>query len=427
MAHVKLKADHFVKAPSYIIFVEAGVTKALNCRTQAIESGIDASEIIQSAINALLPQGGKIFIKRGTYEITKTIELPKNRPWSPHYGAHYIIEGEGRASLLKMADGISLDWAILRLDNVERCVVKNLGFDGNKGTGTKVGEGLLSVLIAEQNIIMSCFFKDSPQISLCLDASVFGCLVTNNVIMNGGAESGAIYLFDDVNFNSIVGNTVINSGYGIFSQASRGNVYVGNVVRGGVYGFRNFESPREMYVGNSVIEPDDSCFFADRPDYSIIKSNYFKGKVDTTHRGVRVYQPKGVHIIGNLFEDFTLTTFDDRGIWLWGEDATYRDSLVTLNRFVNVAQPVLHTPPYSLVRRNVGYLTENSGTATFTAGVTSVTISHGLATTPKIVLVTPHHSEIADIRVIAKTATDFTVEVSTAPTADRTFDWYTEV
>jgi len=93
----------------------------------------------------------------------------------------------------------------------------------------------------------------------------------------------------------------------------------------------------------------------------------------------------------------------------------------------NVVGPIGGDLAYVHAYNCLGFVSRNLGTATFTAGVTSVTVSHGLARTPKIVIVTPHHGEIADIRVTGKTAADFTAEVSTAPTLDRTFDWYAEV
>jgi len=58
---------------SYIIFKDGDLIMAKNGRTGQIEfSGSDAATVIQSALDALPTEGGKIFIKEGTYKFTTT-------------------------------------------------------------------------------------------------------------------------------------------------------------------------------------------------------------------------------------------------------------------------------------------------------------------------------------------------------------------
>jgi len=80
----------------------------------------------------------------------------------------------------------------------------------------------------------------------------------------------------------------------------------------------------------------------------------------------------------------------------------------------------------TVVKGNRGYTTENSGTATILAGTTSVTVAHGLATTPSKVIVTPR-ANIGNVWVSARNSTHITISCSTAPTADTIVDWYAEV
>jgi hypothetical protein len=80
----------------------------------------------------------------------------------------------------------------------------------------------------------------------------------------------------------------------------------------------------------------------------------------------------------------------------------------------------------TIMRRNRGYVTENSGTATIPSGQTSVTVAHGLAATPTKVIVTPR-GNIGAVWVSARNATSITISCSTAPTADTIVDWYAEV
>jgi len=69
--------------------------------------------------------------------------------------------------------------------------------------------------------------------------------------------------------------------------------------------------------------------------------------------------------------------------------------------------------------------TVNSGTATITAGSTSVTVNHGLVSSPSKILVTPY----ADTRfwVSNKTATSFDINIPSALASDADFDWEAEV
>jgi len=69
---------------------------------------------------------------------------------------------------------------------------------------------------------------------------------------------------------------------------------------------------------------------------------------------------------------------------------------------------------------------ENSGTATIPDGQSSVTFAHGLAGTPTIVVLGATHSEVADAYVSAKDATDITITVPNAVSADREINWYAE-
>jgi len=63
---------------SYLIFKKAGIVYARNGKTGELEfSDEDAAKVIQAAIDALT-NGGKIFIKAGTYQITSDIKLSSN-------------------------------------------------------------------------------------------------------------------------------------------------------------------------------------------------------------------------------------------------------------------------------------------------------------------------------------------------------------
>jgi len=77
------------------------------------------------------------------------------------------------------------------------------------------------------------------------------------------------------------------------------------------------------------------------------------------------------------------------------------------------------------VKGNIGFVTENSGTATIANGQTSVTFAHGLAGTPTVVTLGATHSEVADA-IWSADATNITITVPAAVTADRDISWYAE-
>ena len=72
-----------------------------------------------------------------------------------------------------------------------------------------------------------------------------------------------------------------------------------------------------------------------------------------------------------------------------------------------------------IIEGNKGYITENRGVASVTDGTW---VSHGLVSTPIIVILTPQSD--VNVWVMARTTTQFQVGVSTGTV---TVDWYTVV
>jgi hypothetical protein len=78
------------------------------------------------------------------------------------------------------------------------------------------------------------------------------------------------------------------------------------------------------------------------------------------------------------------------------------------------------------IYKNEGYVTENSGTATIASGATSIVVTHGLATTPTRVYLTPTNSMGNATKFYAGnlTTTQFTIYVDVDPGATTaTFNW----
>lgn len=76
------------------------------------------------------------------------------------------------------------------------------------------------------------------------------------------------------------------------------------------------------------------------------------------------------------------------------------------------------------VRRNDGvYITENQGVAKIASGGTSITVNHGLNTTPVVVMLTGRGPETADAYVHTISSSQFQIMVPTAVTANRDVMW----
>jgi len=116
------------------------------------------------------------------------------------------------------------------------------------------------------------------------------------------------------------------------------------------------------------------------------------------------------------------------GIWITG---TSSNILVTHNYLHdNPTQIYVHQDATdNIVKRNIGYPTENSGTATITSGNTSVTVSHGLVKAPSKVRVTPLDDPNSYWYVPKTSITDTTFDIvlASAPATDVEFYWEAEV
>ena len=81
----------------------------------------------------------------------------------------------------------------------------------------------------------------------------------------------------------------------------------------------------------------------------------------------------------------------------------------------------------TVVRDNIGWVTENSGTATLLNGQVTIVVTHGLDVTPVAgdIMVTPMESlgAASEFYIDTYTATQFTIHVDANPTQDVDFAW----
>jgi hypothetical protein len=145
-------------------------------------------------------------------------------------------------------------------------------------------------------------------------------------------------------------------------------------------------------------------------------------------RGIRLrqatYATSNVHVLNCDIQNNT-----SYGL----EVNTITGYLVSLNRLVsNTAGNLYVTGGSGTIHHNVGYVTENGGTATFSGNgsTKTFTIAHGLASTPTKVLVTAGSDAAKGDFYVTADATNITVTYATAPptgTNNVILNWYAEV
>jgi hypothetical protein len=110
-----------------------------------------------------------------------------------------------------------------------------------------------------------------------------------------------------------------------------------------------------------------------------------------------------------------------------GDNIIEGNALVT-NAAATVALMETAGAATTIVRNNIGYVTENSGAATVANGATTVVVTHGLSVTPSLsnIAVTPTNNlgNAAKFWISTVTATQFTINVNADPGATTaTFVW----
>jgi len=204
---------------------------------------------------------------------------------------------------------------------------------------------------------------------------------------------------------SIIGNTINDtSRYGIVTQGLYTSI-VGNIING--------------CLSNTGINVQRS--------YSTVAGNICNGN----YRGIEVNADAlYTTITGNICRDDGSTT-SEYGIILTANTdyVNINANDLTGNTIANFLNNSSGT--HITVRNNMGYVTENSSTATVLNTATSIAVAHGLATTPTRVFITPKENPTNPVTfwwVDTVGATNFTINVNADPGASNLdFDWEAKV
>jgi parallel beta-helix repeat protein len=470
---------------SFLIEKRGNLIVAQDGRGRIQCSGTDAASVIQSAINSL-SNGGKILIKRGQYIISSSIV--------PKYGV--VLEGEGWDTELYLANGVNVKMFDISNSTADEVQIRNMRLNGNKDNQTATCDVIdsrrhrckfvnleilnfyrhaITLTDGDYQTIENCYIHDGGLASVqgcgirvgtnSIYDTVKGCFIYNTgykgIHIYGGASTidqhalitdnifwhigqMGIYVSGYSQKNIIKGNRFLD-GYDDNINVASGcnyNTIVANEIIGGSYGYGGENGI--IVASNYNIITDNICDYLSVAgiylggSYNIVANNLCKNNGRAgTKAGIQVYgtssTPAQKNIIkNNLCTDDQTTKTQAYGIYLVGSYCPYNEIVYNNVEGNLIAGIRLDTVTGVVLRGNIGYATENGGTATFSGNgsTKTFTIAHGLASTPTKVLVTAGSDAAKGDFYATADATNITVTYGTAPpsgTNNVVLNWYAEV
>jgi hypothetical protein len=384
-------------------------------------SGYDASTVIQSAINALT-SGGKIFIKAATYSVRSTIFLGFG---DPDFGVVHVLEGEGPNTILKMAEGVaqpilqSKTFGVAKVNFYQQ--VRNIALDGNnvatRGINWCCWRGKIENVRIQNVAGDAIYICGNAADAWAGENEISSCHINNN-------SGAAIHVYSYADDEWIHDNTLTYNNDGIIYRQGCPLISFNHIYRNTRYGIFITPCSYGAIIGNHLErnmqgELRLSASGTSHIQYLNVLGNEFYGHDYPTPNAYPVVYLRGetgyaqnINLIGNLIvgdgsPNYGLLTH-----------ANSRNCIIEANQFVGTfGTAVLLEQGTNKIRRNIGFVTENSGTATFSGNGTQTqfTIAHGLAGTPKSYRVEAGSADAKGDKYVTADATNLTVTFATAP------------
>ena len=402
----------------YVIYQDAGgFVKAKNGETGEIDYvNSDAATVIQAAINASA-NGDKIFFKQGTYGITTGLTINKN----------IALEGENPIGTTLKATPPTppLTNLIDIADTATYVFFTNLQIHGDQKATTVIDAS-----------------KASPS---ALPIFFQGC--------NLHGATGKV-----LNISNRGGVSIINCKFGLSTSKSDYNLYFNGLAEAAlrvtvVNTGLAFAKVASIYIDrfkylnivNSIIGCDDGAYHIQVENYATAKivntwfENWKAYAIYNSGTAAGRVTSHGARYAGQIKGTFGWVAFNgDTIIYDSGTFTKYFDITVSTLLTGNIW---FETPPgggFTITgsydfwehRNKRRYSNQqNFGNATIPNGQFQVTVYHGLAGTPDVVLLTGRDDQVADLIVATKFTDRFIVQTrGDAPvTADRVIDWYAEM
>lgn len=395
-------------SPAVDRFMAAVLKPAYGNRIQICDGSIDNSESIKGAIDALPAAGGTIILGEGAYYLGE-IYLPVSKP----------IKFIGQSgTIFYMIEPSPYPTHMFYLGNGSNVTFENITFDGQELGYRLAAFGQQSIEYMSQLSCDNCIFQNFSGKGICANLNNSSA-ISNCKFLNNGQDG--IYL----SVSSVDVNITFN--------------YFGNNARSGI---RADNTSRIKVEGNTITGSGDHAIVFEASGGSRPTDIQITNNLIYSNTGSGIIVSAGGHrieILGNncnnntdgisIIDNNTVTTshisiqenlinFNTRyGIRLAGNISYIQ--IMGNNIDANILGPFNNasTGKVRLTSKNIGFITENSGTAKVASGHTKVVVNHGLAATPERVYLTPTNSlgNSTKFWVDTLTATQFTINVDIEP------------
>lgn len=434
-----LSADP-VEEVNYIVYQEGVTTSAKNGTTGKIDfSGTDATIVIQNALNALT--SGRTWkekvVVKGNYSSLKQIQIPSytileiQGKWTAQndLNDNLIINSDtingntqieiygGHVDANK--DNQTVGTSAIRLYKVSTSTVHHMIIRGGNRVAESTGVGILVYLSREVLVSDNYTYEaDYDNIQVTYSTST---VVTGNQMIAGG--NGGIQLAGSA-YTVVTGNYIkgsMSSGVGIrmchegtINNTIVGNVFVGS--SGSTIAIELCDGTNENLVEGNVVYGYWTRGVNFRPIDSTTNRNLIQGNhFSNIATGIRFETNAGDNnqIIDNYIYDQ-----NNAASYVVKIDSGVTNTYIEGNKVYNYDGGWLSdSGTGTILKRNIGYVTENGGAATFSGNGSTVAfnIAHGLSTTPTSYVVTAASSAAKGEYYVTANATNITVTYTTAP------------
>lgn len=380
---------------------------------------------IQAAIDAVPSGRGKVVLTEGKFYIASTIQIGSDQHditiegsgWGTelHLAANTTMLQVGDASadlygfrLTNMLlDGEKATYTTTTNDGIEVARVQRARFDNLwvknfKGDGFSIGQ-----TVSAYNYILwitHCWIQGCGNDGI--NASYLeGARITHNSIQT--PSRNGITMDGHCGYNDISSNEIENIGEdGIYLNwvdvIRIENNQISNVQQ---YGIDNNESVI-LAIGNQIAD----CGRKTDNTYSCVRLN--TANANQGHsliQGNIIHQPNEGNSAKYCVENLA------------------GSSIIKDNKLSDAKTAQIVDGGTAVISGNIGYVTENSGTATLVNGQTSIVVNHGLDVTPAAgdIMVTPikNWGNMTEFWIDTYTATQFTIHADQKPGEDVDFAW----
>lgn len=428
---------------SYIIFKEGSTTYAKNGKTGSIDySSSSSNTVIQNSIDALV-EGGLIFLRTGEYSDLSLVIGGND--------FNIIISGGGFGTKLK---GTNIYNAAIRMLNTRNITIRNLWMDDVR-EGIHC-ENVSNILFENLKFRSSTYFSlDALYIQEGTNVLITNCIIEGSVGRYGihiwqnkalarDRWNDQIYIDKNKVFNATEYGISVVAGLRIHVTE---NTVKYNTQSGIVFTDSVYES---IITGNDVGENGQCGIYLHEPcsEVSVIYNMVYHNN----WTGINLWGADNCTIIGNIVVENDYNNYDSySGIALSsnsdyniisnnivGNNDNYEifivhntcdENLIIGNNLHGEDRTGIISDGGTDTRilNNLGYVTENIGTATILNGNIEVTVTHGLDYTPEAGDIQVHPIETMGSSsfwwVDTITSTTFKIKVDVNPTQDVDFAW----